>query len=168
MIKKFIILVAVVAILPIAAMAQKFGIVDVDQVLPNMPEVVKMNEQLTEASKRYEDEYKKLQEEFDKKYTEFQALTQDNSTPDSIKERRAAELQELDNKAQQFRQTAQQDLERQQQTLLAPIEQKFSDAVNAVGQEGGYTFIFQNGMAAFTGKDVINVTADVKAKLGIK
>ena len=165
MIKKFILVLAAALALPVAMNAQKFGIVDADQVLQSLPEIAKMQEQITEASKRYEDEFKKLQDEFDKKYTEFQGLGAD--TPDSIKERRMSELQELDTKMQQFRNTAQQDLQRQQQTLMAPIEQKFMEAINAVGQEGGYTFIFQEGMAAFVGKDVTNVTADVKAKLGV-
>ena len=165
MIKKIILVLAVAIALPIVMKAQKFGIVDADQVLQTLPEMTAVQEQLTEASKRYEEEFKKLQDEMDKKFTEFQALGQD--TPDSIKERRMAELQELDAKMTQFRNTAQQDLQRQQQNLMAPIEQKFMDAVKAVGQEGGYTFIFQEGISLFTGADVINVTADVKAKLGI-
>ena len=166
MIKKIIMVVAAAILLPIAANAQKFGIVNGEEIFNALPEVAKIQEQITEASKRYEDEFKKLQDEFDKKYTEFQNI--DSNTPDSIKERRMAELQELDQKMQQFRQTAQQDLQRQQQTLIAPVEQKIMEAINAVGQEGGFTFIFPDGMASYSGKDVINVTADVKAKLGIK
>lgn len=165
MIKKLILALAVVIALPFVANAQKFGVVNADEIINGLPEFTKMQDQLAEASKRYEDEFKKLQEEMDKKYTEFQALAQD--TPDSIKERRMAELQELDQKMQQFRNTAQQDLQRQQQALIAPIEQKLMEAISAVGKEGGFTFIFQDGMAAYTGTDVINVTADVKAKLGV-
>lgn len=157
---------AVAIALPVAMNAQKFGVVNGEDVFNALPEVAKVQEQITEASKRYEDEFKKLQEEFDKKYTEFQALGQD--TPDSIKERRMAELQELDQKMQQFRNTAQQDLQRQQQTLIAPIEQKIMEAITSVGQEGGYTFIFPEGVATYVGKDVINVTEDVKAKLNVK
>ena len=166
MTKKLILSLAVVIALPFIANAQKFGIVNADEIIQALPDFAKTQEQLTEASKRYEDEFKKLQDEFDKKYTEFQALAQD--TPDSIKERLLSELQELDQKMQQFRNTAQQDLQRQQQTLMAPIEQKLMEAINAVGQEGGYTFIIQDGLATYVGKDVINVTNDVKAKLGIK
>lgn len=166
MIKKFILVMAAAVALPVAMNAQKFGIVDAEQVIQALPEMTAMQDQLTEASKKYEDEFKKLQDEMDKKFTEFQALGAE--TPESIKERRMAELQELDAKMQQFRNTAQQDLQRQQQSLMAPIEQKFMDAVKAVGQEGGYTFIFQDGMSLFNGADVINVTADVKNKLNIK
>lgn len=166
MIKKLILVLAAAIVLPVAANAQKFGVVNADEIISGLPEFTKMQEQIAEASKRYEDEFKKLQEEMDKKYTEFQALASD--TPDSIKERRLAELQELDQKMQQFRNTAQQDLQRQQQTLMAPIEQKLIDAIKAVGSEGNYTFIFQEGMAVFSGKDVVNVTNEVKAKLGVK
>ena len=59
------------------------------------------------------------------------------------------------------------DLQRQQQQLMAPIEQKVTDAIKAVGQEGSYTFIFQDGMALFAGSTVEDVTPAVKAKLGI-
>lgn len=166
MIKKFILVLAAAIVVPAGLFAQKFGVVNAEEVFNSLPEVTKIQEQIEESSKRYEDEFKKLQEEFDKKYTEFQALGQD--TPDSIKERRMAELQELDQKMQQFRNTAQQDLQRQQQTLIAPIEQKIMEAINAVGQEGNYTFIFQDGMAPYAGKDVINVTSEVKTKLGVK
>lgn len=166
MIKKIILVLAVALALPVVANAQKFGIVNADEIITALPDFTKMQEQLTEASKSYEGEFKKLQEEFDKKYTEFQNLAAD--TPDSIKERRMKELQELNEKIQQFRETASQDLQRQQQTLMAPIEQKLMEAINAVGAEGGYTFIFQDGMAAYVGKTVDNVTPLVKTKLGVK
>ena len=71
---------------------------------------------------------------------------------------------------QQFRNTASQDLARLQEQLMAPIQQKINDAVKAVGQEGNFTFIFPNeqGLLLYTGTDVVNVTALVKTKLGIK
>lgn len=166
MIKKLVLAVAVALALPVVANAQKFGIVNPDEIISQLPEFTTMQTQIEEASKSYESEFEKLREELDKKYTEFQSLPED--TPQSIKDRRIAEIQELDGKMQQFRNTAQQDLQRQQQTLFAPIEQKLIDAINAVGQEGGFTFIFQDGQAAYTGKDVINVTPEVKAKLGLK
>lgn len=165
MIKKLILVLAVAIALPVAMNAQKFGVVNADEVLTAMPDFTKMQDQLAEASKQYEDEFKKLQEEMNKKFTEYQSLAKD--TPDSIRERREAELQELDQKLTQFRNAAQQDLQRQQQTLMAPIEQKLMEAISAVGQEGGYTFILQDGQALFQGKDVVNVTAEVKAKLGL-
>lgn len=165
MIKKIAIALAAVAI-ALPAAAQKFGVVDANSIFTAMPETTAANNQLNEASKKYEDEFKKLQDEFNKQFGEYQQLAAD--TPAAIKERREKELQELDQKMQQFRQTAQQDLQKQQQTLLAPIETKIHEAIKAVGQEGGYTFIFQHELPVYVGADVKDITADVKAKLGVK
>lgn len=168
MFKKILLAIAIAFPMTAAAQAPKFGIVDVDPVFQAMPETATAQAQLAEASKKYEDEFAKLKEEMDKKYGEYQTLDQDPSTPQSIKERRLQEIQELDSKIQQFRNTATQDLQRQQQQLMAPIEQKIMDAIKAVGQEGNYTFIFQQGQAAYQGSDVIDVTTEVKTKLGLK
>lgn len=164
------IVLALLVALPLSAVAQKFGVVNVDEVFQAMPETATTQAQFTEASKKYEDEFQKLQEEINKLYTDFQTLMNDESTPESIKERRMQELQEKDQKLQQFRNTAAQDLQRLQEQLIAPIQQKMSDAIKAVGAEGGYTFIFPNeqSLILYTGTDVTDVTADVKTKLGIK
>ena len=79
------------------------------------------------------------------------------------------EIQERENKINQFRQTASQDLSRLQEQLIAPIQQKFVDAIKAVGQEGNYTFIFPNeqNLLLYQGADVVNVTNAVKTKLGL-
>jgi outer membrane protein len=166
MFKKVIIALAIAAMLPVVAAAQKFGVVDVNAIFTAMPESTAAQNQLNEASKKYEEEWKKIAEEVDKKMQEYQNLAAD--TPESIKERRLQEVQELDQKAQRFRQTAADDLQKQQQQLMAPIQQKIVDAIKAVGQEGSYTFIFEDGASVYQGSDVVDVTSAVKTKLGIK
>lgn len=165
MIKKLF-LVLLIA-LPISVFAQKFGVVDEQAIFDSLPDVKNVQTQIEEASKTYETELQKLTEEFNKKMTEFQALQQDTTTPESIKERRMQELQELDQKMQQFRNTAMQDLQRQQQQLMMPIQQKVIDAIKAVGQEGGYTLILPISIPYYQGVGVEDATPAVKAKLGI-
>ena len=131
-----------------------------------MPEIKTVNEQIQAASKKYEDEFAKLQEEFSKKFDEFQKL--EESTPQTIKDRRMQEMQELENKINQFRTTASQDLSRQQQQLMAPIQENVMKAIQSVGAEGGYTFIFENVMPLYTGTDVTDITSLVKTRLGVK
>ena len=166
MLNKILAVMAVALLLPAIAAAQKFGTIDVNAIFTAMPETTAAQTQLQEVSKKYEAEYKKLEEEVNKKVQEFQALAAD--TPQSIKDRRQQEIQELAQKVETFQNTASQDIQRQQQQLMAPIQQKITDAIKAVGQEGSYTFIFENGMAAFQGADVVDVTPAVKAKLGLK
>ena len=66
MIKKF--LLALVMALPLCAWAQapKFGVVDVQSVLQDMPELKEVDAKIAEASKTYETEYAKIQEEVQK------------------------------------------------------------------------------------------------------
>ena len=163
MIKK--ILVALAIALPSMAFAQKFAIVDTETIMTAMPETKAAEEKIQQSSKTYQDEFDKLNEEINKKYAEYQALPED--TPNSIKERRQQEIQELAEKVQRFQQQAQQDLERQHMQLLQPIQEKLLNAIKSVGAEGQYTMVFPNGMSLYTGTDVIDITDAVKAKLGI-
>lgn len=166
---KALILAAAVAMPTLAwGQAPKFGTVELEPIFQSMPERATAEATITEASKKYEDEFAKLQDEFNKKYTEFQTLDKDTATPESIKERRMQELSELNDKMQQFRNTASQDLQRQQQQLMAPIQEKIVTAIKAVGQEGGYTFIFTADVPAYVGVGVEDVSPAVKAKLGLK
>lgn len=165
MIKKF--LAAIIIALPLCASAQKFGTIDSQSILPQMPEYTEADAKLAEASKKYEAEFAKLREEQDKKMAEFQSVYEDPTVPQSIKDRRIQEMQELEQKVQQFTQTAQQDLQRQQMQLLQPIQEKLLKAIQAVGQENNFTFIFPIEATLYQGTDVIDVTPLVKAKLGL-
>ena len=160
MIKKL--LLAIMIALPMSVFAQKFAVINTQELMESMPELQTVKEQMEASSKKYEDEFAKLQEEFSKKFEEFQAL--EESTPQTIKERRMQEMQELENKVNQFRQTAAQD----QQQLMAPIQEKVVKAIQSAGAEGGYTFIFENVVPLYTGTDVTDITATVKTRLGIK
>lgn len=164
MIKKL--LLAIMIAFPMSLFAQKFGVINTQELIQSLPEVKTIQEQMQAATKKYEDEFAKLQEEFNKKFQEFQAL--EASTPETIKERRTQELQEIDTKIQRFRETAQEDLQRQNQQLMAPVQEKVVKAIQSVGAEGNYTFIFENVMPLYSGSDVTDVTPLVKAALGIK
>lgn len=77
MIKKL--LLAIMIALPMSVFAQKFAVINTQELMQAMPEIKTINEQLEAANKKYQDEFSKLQEEFQKKYEEFQAL--EESTP---------------------------------------------------------------------------------------
>lgn len=163
------ILLAIIVALPISMVAQKFGTVKVEEVIQAMPEFTAMQTQITETSKKYEEELGKLYEEANRLYTEFQAMQNDASTPESIKERRMQELQERSQKIEQFNQQAANDIQAQREQLMAPIQQKFADAVKSVGAEGAFTFIFpyEPNLLLYQSTEVVDVTPQVRAKLGL-
>ena len=92
MLKKL--LLAAVLAAPMCLFAQnKIGSVNSQDVFMLMPEVKTAQTTLQEVSKKYDTEFKALQGEFEKKLAEYQALAKD--TPESIRQRREGELQEL-------------------------------------------------------------------------
>ena len=170
MFKRFMLLAVMATTLCLGAQAQKFGYINTNEIFNVMPEKVTAESTLKQVSDKYETEFKNLQDAFQKKMADYEAADQDPSTPQAIKDRHNQELQDEYMKIQNFQQTAAQDLQRQQETLLAPITQKIQNAIQAVGAEGGYTFIFDQaaGSILYTGTNAEDVSAKVKTKLGIK
>ena len=166
---KRLFLAALVALpMCLAAQTLKFGTINTQEIFNLMPDEVTAKTTLKSVSEKYQAEYKKLQEEFEKKYKEFQAL--DANTLQSIKDSRLRELQENQQKIENFQQMAAQDIQKQQETLLAPITDKIQKAIQAVGAENGFTFIYDLSIPAilYSGNGAEDVTPLVKTKLGIK
>lgn len=167
MLKKLLLAVMVAA--PMCLFAEvKIGTVDTQEVFTLMPELKTAQASLEEVNKRYQTEYKSLQDEFNKKLQEYQALSKDASTPENIKQRREQELNELGQKIQTFEQVANQDIQQQQQKLMAPIYEKINTAIKAVGDENGYTYILEDSQVIYKNPTANDVTPLVKAKLNLK
>ena len=167
MIKK--VLLAIMIALPRCAMAQtKIGVINADAVFQVMPEAANIQTQVQNISKQYEDAFKKLNEEGQRLVAEFQAMEKDPTVANGIKEDKMKEIQACEIRIQEFRKTAEQDIQKQIKQLQAPIEEKLMKTITEVGKENGFTAILPLGLALYTGSDVIDITPMVKAKLGIK
>ena len=156
-------------IAPMSVFAQKFGHIKTQEILVAMPDYIKAQTDIQTMQKQYEDEMKRAQEEFNKKFTAYQE--EQANLPKNIQERRQKELQELSQKGMQMQQDAQQELERSWMTMLEPIAKKIDDAIKAVGQDGGYVYIFDLNATQipFVNETLsTDVTSAVKAKLGIQ
>ncbi len=103
--------------------------------------------------------------DIDKKFEDYQTLNQELSAPQTIKERRIQEIQNLQKKAQQFLATAEADLLRQETQLVDPIKERVREAIRQAGLEGSYTFIFPASQPLFTGIEVEDITDLVKEKV---
>lgn len=168
MIKKAILAIMVAIPMCVAAQSPKFGVVNAEEIVTALPDFTEAQNKIAAASKQYEDEYARLNEQLQKNFADYQKLEQDAATPQSIKERRLQEMQDLDKKAQQFAQTASQDIQRQQAQLMQPIEEKVMQAIKAVGANNNFTMIFPGAVPAYVSADVVDVTPLVKTELGIK
>ena len=164
--KKVLFMILMLA--PIAAMAQKFGHVNSQEVIQAMPEYTKAKTEIDALQQQYEADLKGMQEEFTKKVKDYEANA--NTLPDNIKQRRETELQEMQQKIQQSYQDNQQALARASQEKMQAITTKVVDAIKAIGQAGGYVDIMDmtGGIPYISTTLSTHVTAQVKAKLGIK
>ena len=167
MLKKIALLLLLIA--PMSVFAQKFGHVKFAEILTVMPEYTKAQTDIQAQQKQYEDEMKRASDELTKKFTEYQQ--EQANLPKNIQERRQKVLQELNEKGMQFQADAQQQLQKAYAEMMEPIYKKIDDAIKAVGQEGGYVYIFDLNRTdiPFVNESLsTDVTPAVKGKLGLK
>ena len=167
MFKKIALILMLIA--PMSVFAQKFGHIKMQEIVSVMPEYTKAQTDINTMQKDFQNEIKRAQDEVTKKYAEYQ---QDQANlPKNIQERRQKELQELTEKGYQLQQDAEQQLQQSWMQMLQPILKKLDDAIKAVGQEGGYVYIFDlsSMQIPFVSETLsTDVTNAVKAKLGIQ
>ena len=81
---------------------------------------------------------------------------------------RQKQLEDLQNRYQTFLQTSQQEYEKEQQALITPLQEKLRKAIKDVGDENGYTYIFNAAATLYTSPTAaVDAAPKVKAKLGI-
>jgi len=114
-------------------------------------------------------------------YTEFQ--NKQNSANEKLRNRSEAnkdatdaelqtlgsELQDMQTRITDIQRIAEEDMQKKQEELFAPIHKKVADAINAVSKEKGYAYVFDistGSIPYFQGGD--DLTPAVKTKLGIQ
>ena len=162
--KKIIITLLLIA--PMALSAQKFGHINTQELFTQMPEVAVVKLKMDTIQGQYEAQLASMNEEIQKKMQDYQA--QEATMADAVKQIRQQELQEMNQRIQLFYQTAEQDIQKKQQELLAPIHEKMAKAIKAVGERENYTYIFDSQAMVHIGTDAIDATGAVKKELGIK
>lgn len=154
-------------LLPLGVFAQevKIAFVNTQEVFMAMPEVSNMEKQMAELNEKYKVELKQMQDEYQKKYSDF--VAQQDSLTENIKLRRMQEIQDIQARMENFMQVAQQDVQKKQQELLQPIQTKLQKAIKDVGTEKGYTYIIDPAALLFTGSNAVDATQFVRSKLGL-
>ncbi|MUV05066.1 OmpH family outer membrane protein [Flavobacterium rakeshii] len=161
-------LIAAVLLLGLSQTANaqsKVAHIDVSELMSQMPEMKAANSQLEQLSKSYDTEYRTMVQEFQakiKKYDEEAA-----TAGDALNETRAKEVQDLQQRIQQYQQNATKELQDKQEAIYKPILEKSRNAIQKVARAKGYLYVLD----ASTGSGVIladgpDLMADVKKELG--
>jgi outer membrane protein len=166
MLKSMVALFAVLILAGSSANAQKFGYVDLQELMQLMPEYKKANTDMEAFGKSLEDELKKLSDEFQKKVADYQKV--EKTLNEAIRDLKQKELQDMQSRIQEFQQAAQENIRKKEADLLKPIIEKAKTAISQVAKEGSYSYIFDSSVAGFLYKpEGDNVLGSVKKKLGI-
>ena len=162
--KKLVLMLLMFA--PLATFAQqKFGHINAQEVMSQMPEFIKARGEMEAKAKQYENDLKAMQDELQRKSQEYD---KNKSTMNATQQQETeTELNNLYQKYQQALQDNQQSLAKEQQDKMQPITTKLVNAIKAVGQAGGYVYIMDTsaGIPYISSTLSKDVTADVKAQL---
>lgn len=140
--KKFISVLAIVALSSFTLKAQKIGYVDTDYILTSIPEYKAAQTEIDKLSVDWQKEIEAKYSEIDKLYKAYQAdailLT------DDMKKKRENEIV---NKEKEVKELQKQrfgvdgELFKKRQELVKPLQDKIYNAVKAVAERGGLAII---------------------------
>lgn len=150
------------------AQKYKFGHIDSQKLLQQMPDKKTAEAELQKFASELEEQLELMQVELNKKYQDY--LTKRDSLSPLIRKAKEEELQDMQERVQNFQMSAQQEIQKKEQELLTPIIEKAKKAIEEVAAENGFTYIFDIslGVVLYKSDDSIDIMPLVKTKLGIE
>lgn len=143
----------------------KVAHIDVQELMTTMPEMKTAQAQVKKISETYDNEYKTMVTEYQNKMKKYESEA--TTVTEAVNETRAKEMQDMGSRIQQYRDTAQKELQQKEMDLVKPIMDKARTAIQKVAKAKGYQYVLD----ATSGSGVIvadgpNLLADVKKELG--
>ncbi len=156
-------------LIPVIASAQiQFGYLSYQQVLKEMPEYAQAMQELQTLKGKYDEEAARGEAEFQKKFVDF--LQGQKDFPQSIMQKRQAELQTLMDNGVAFRVQVQGLIAQAEKDLVAEVQKKLNRVLLEVGVEYGYGYILNtddNACPYINPVVGVDVTELVRQKLGL-
>jgi outer membrane protein len=165
MMKHLMMALALVVGMTTAASAQKLGHVDTQAILMDLPERTDAQAAIEARAAEYEMEMTSMQQQLQTKLQEYQSKAE--TWPAAIRQQKERELQALDQGLQEFAATVQNDLAQMEQELLMPMIERVQQAINDVGDELGFSYIFDTSAGATVYVGGEDVGPAIRAKLGM-
>jgi len=150
----------------VVAQNQMFAHIDSDELLELMPEKSAAEKEMETFAKEFQSALESMAKEYETKVADYQSKEKDMTN--LVKQSKVKEITDLERRIQEFQNQAQEEIQKKEQELLAPIIEKARKAIDAVAEEKGYTYVFDNssGVLLFA-KDTENIMGEVKTKLGL-
>ena len=167
-IMKKMLMIAAMALVSVAAMAQetKFAYVDFNELVMLMPEMDEARATMEENQKTNEEILMAMYEEYQTKAQQFQQKSA-SWTP-AIRESKEREIMDIQTRLEQTQQSLQQEMQQLQNSLQAPIYEKAQNAVNELAKAKGIAAVFEKGSLLYVDPaQLVDLTPEARTALGI-
>jgi len=148
--------------------AQKFGYINSQQLIQQIPQVKEANAELETLQKQYE---KQIESKATSLQTKMQALVRKQEQGEISPKQYEVEAQALEQERAEiskFQQDIQSKLGEKSEQLLKPIRDKINTAISEVAEEQGFVYIFDQSIGVLLyAEESTNVGPLVMTKLGI-
>ncbi|WP_394758625.1 OmpH family outer membrane protein [Flavobacterium sp.] len=135
--------------------------IDVNDLLAKMPEMTSAKAQLDKLSKTFDAEYGTMVTEYQTKMKKYEGEAA--TATEAVNETRAKEMQDMGQRIQQYRDTAQKQLQEKEMEIVKPIMDKAKAAIVKVGKAKGFQYVMDS--ASLILADGPNLFEDVKKEL---
>lgn len=150
------------------AQAPKFGHIDLQALIGLMPERAAAEKQYSAFQKELEDALGDMQKELQSKFVEYS--NKKDSLTETVRKMKEEDLNAMNERIQNYQQSASQQLQAKQGELLKPVFDKADKAIKEVGAEKGLLYVFDMSSRTilYNSKESLDLLPLVKTKLGIK
>lgn len=151
----------------VSAQDLKFGHINMQELIMELPDKQVADQKLQAEAKTLQDRMKMMSEEHEKKFRDY--IAERETMPELIRTTTEKEIQEIEQRLQNYQTMAQQSLSKKEQELYQPILEKVQQAVDAVGQEQGFIYIFDlsSQVVLYHSDKSVDCAPFVKTKLGL-
>ncbi|MCW3086322.1 MAG: outer membrane protein [Bacteroidetes bacterium] len=153
---------AVVVLCSFTANAQKIAHINLDSLISIMPETKVATQAVQDYAKQLEQQVTAMQTELQSKYETYQATSKD--MPELVRASKEKELNDLNQRIQDFQQQAQADYQKKSAELSKPVYEKAKKAIDQIAKENGYKYVLDTS----TGVVIYNEPADDIFNLAVK
>ena len=146
--RKSVLLMILLFAVGMTASAQKFALIDMEYILKNIPAYERANEQLNQASKKWQSEVEKVAEEAKTLYKNYQ------SEAVFLSEEQKGKKEEA--------------IFKKRESLMQPIQDEIYNAVKEISEQKGYSVVVDRASATsiIFASPRIDISNEVLEKLG--
>lgn len=144
----------------------KIGHFSSTELIKKMPEGDSAQNVMKNYMSELQLEAESMQKEYQRLVTEYQEKEAQLSP--LLKESKQKEIQSVNQRFQEFQQSAEADIQKKQGELMLAITEKIKTAVAEIAKEGKYTYILESTGILWYAEDSEDVTPLISKKLNLK